>query len=247
MKESTKKLLFLLLPEEENDRLWIAVQQLQCVVPQLSAAGFQSLLFLLEKREFIRVNRRSQPNTVSLTPYGLEALKQEFPAFSSKGRSFEQQRLLLFLEAPQSDRNFRFLRQLLLKHYAIPLTRAVFLYQGDLSEVVEKELFLRYKNSVVVVSADTWLVGDRYKIIGRKLRMDDFFSIYSGISNEIDRLISIKEMKKTFMDSEKEKFNLVYDRFLRLLVELHPLFFLYFPQVKSPEELLFQLRSRLVL
>lgn len=247
MKDTSKKLL-LLLGQAGSEELWFSTKKLELFFPELTHAGYLSLLFLLEKKELIRINKLEGSWLLSLSPYGETALKELFPAFYLPSGELEQDsQLVLFLESISSDKNFRYLRNLLLKNQAIPLGRGSFLFIGGLPQVIREELQKHYRNAVLVLAVADWIVGDRYKVIGQRISAKDHFDIYSGVSREIERLTQLKSNQKGFMDTENKEFLLVFHRFLDLLTDLHPLFFRYFPQVEKPLELLEKIQKSFLL
>ena len=59
MKETTRKILLLLYPVTEVDqakpeeKMLLSFQQMRALLPSLSLAGFKSLLFYLEKNQYL--------------------------------------------------------------------------------------------------------------------------------------------------------------------------------------------------
>lgn len=245
MKENSKKLLLLLYPTEHQFE-WFSVDAMARFFPNLSKAGYQSLLFLLEKKGYLRIDKTRHPWYTSLSPQGRSALEVLFPALLERDVVKDWQ-LVIFLSAPRSDKNFRYLRKLLLLNQAIDLTRGVFLLSKPLPSLVFHELQQRYTNALVLFKVTEWIVGDDYKIIGRKISATDSFSIYSSISNQIDQLIRVAISEKRFIESQKNEVNLAFTRLVEFLAEVNPLLFVYLPQVESPLFLLKKLQNLLQL
>ena len=233
MKENSKKLLLLLYPSDDQVA-WFNSQEISWLFPDLSQAGFQSLIFLLAKNEYLNVTKKQNKSVISLSSYGQSYLEAQFPVL--KGNIEQKQgkaKLVVFLTAPSSDKNFRYLRQLLLKNQAIALTRAVFYLRSELTSTFKEELNISYKNSVIVIEAAEWLMGDEFKVIGQRINLQDNSDLYSGISNEAEQLTSILISEKGLTKQQKKQFIMVFTRFNSFLHQTNPIFFLFSPQVKS--------------
>lgn len=247
MKENNKRIL-LALYNDQNEPLWISKTSLQALCPQLSATGFRSALFLLEKRKFLQVDASISPPRYSLSSYGKSFLEGLFPALLTADVKEEvQSALVVFLQAPESDRNFRYLRTFLLDRQAVALTRAVFLLPAGLSAEVKLELERSYQGLVVVFGLQKWLLGDELQIIGQKVNMQDLLGLYSGLSKEIDRLLSMKNDEKTLMIQYKQQLSSAFDRFMTILAADKAALQSYFPQVIGAKEILKSLQKLLLL
>ncbi len=243
MKENSKKILLFLYPTE-NDVVWFSFKELQGLVPNLSVAGLQSALFLLDKKDLLRIDKTQTEWRYGLSSYGKSYLEELFPAlYESNDKWQGDWSLLIFLEAPKTDKNFRYLRSYLTQNKAIALTRAVYLYPGLVSDKIKTDLQNSYKNAVLVLKVSKWLFGDDFKVIGQKAQLNDLFELYSSISKEIDRLISIKANEKSFTQQEKTTFFSALSRFLSVLYTDPALLRLYFPQVESAKQLLNKLQK----
>ena len=238
MKENSKKILLFLYPCADEPS-WLNFQQLQFLLPQLSQTGLQSSLFLLDKKDFLRIDRTQAEWRYSLSSYGQSYLEDIFPAFLADHDKWRGDwSLVIFLEAPKTDKNFRYLRSYLTQNKAIGLTRAVYLFPGTTTEKINTELQNSYKNAVLVLKISKWLFGDDFKVIGQKAQLNDLFALYSSISKEIDRLIGIKLNNKTFTQQENLNFHSSLDRFLSVLSTDEALLSYYFPEVEGVRNLL---------
>jgi DNA-binding transcriptional regulator PaaX len=243
MKENSKKILLFLYPSE-NEPVWFSFTELQSLVPNLSSAGLQSALFLLDKKELLRIDKTQVEPKYSLSSYGKSYLEDLFPALCESNEKWQGDwSLLIFLEAPKTDKNFRYLRSYLTQNKAIALARAVYLYPGFISEKIKTDLERSYKNSVLVLKVSEWIFGDDFKVIGQKAELNDLFELYSSISKELDRLISVKLNEKSFTQQEKDSFFSALSRFLSILDNDPALLRLYFPQVESARQLLVKLQK----
>lgn len=238
MKENSKKILLFLYPSE-NEPVWLSFNQFQTLLPQLSASGLQSSLFLLDKKDFLRIDKTEIEPKYSLSSYGKSYLEDLFPALSGSNEKWQGDwSLVVFLEAPKTDKNFRYLRSYLTQNKAVSLTRAVYLFPGLIGEKIQSDLQHSYKNAVLVLKVSEWLFGDDFKIIGQKAGLTDVFELYSSISRELDRLIRIKGFNKIFTQQEKESFFSALSRFLSILSADAALLSFYFPQVEGARKLL---------
>jgi len=238
MKDNSKKILLFLYSCEAEER-WLTADQLRTVLPDLTDAGFKSLLFLLEKKQLLKVNKLEDDFSYALSSYAESLLEEKFPALLSKNdASLDGWSVILFLESPKTDKNFRYLRNFLTKNKAIALTRGVFLYPGSLAVNIKKELENSYRNAVAVMSLDKWLIGDEYTIIGQRAGLEDLFNLYSGISNQLDSLIIILNEKKDAKNQPKETLNSVFERFLEAVSVDSSLLQRYFPQLESAKNIL---------
>ncbi len=243
MKENSKKILLFLYPSTDEP-VWLTFHQLHELVPHLSVPGLQSSLFLLDKKDFLRIDRTQANWQYSLSSYGQSYLEELFPALSSQiGERYEAWSVFIFLQAPATDKNFRYLRSYLIENKAVALTRAVYLYPGLLSAKIRSDLQNSYKNAVLVLKVSDWLFGDDFKVIGQKAELHDLFELYSSISKELDRLIDIKAVKKSLTKQEKTAFFSALSRFLELLAIDPALLRKYFSQVETARELLFKFQK----
>ena len=243
MKDNSKKIL-LFLYSGNNEERWLTSSGIRVILPDLTDAGYKSLLFLLEKKQFLKVDKTTEEFRYSLSSYGKSFLEDKFPALLAKSdKEQEAWKIIIFLDSPKTDKNFRYLRSFLSKNKAISLTRGVFLYPGNLSELIKKELESSYRNAVVVMELGNWLIGDEFTIMGQKAGLDDLFSLYSGISKELESLIIILSEKNSANDGQKKQLFSVFNRFVEAVSADNTLLFYYFPQVETVLTLLQKLQK----
>ena len=243
MKDNSKKIL-LFLYSTTNEERWVSNSEIKKILTDLTEAGFKSLLFLLEKNQFIKVDKSTNEFHYSLSSYGKSFLEDKFPALLVK--SNEEQgawKIIIFLDSPKTDKNFRYLRSFLTKNKAVALTRGVFLYPGKLTESIKKELESSYRNAVVVMKLSQWLIGDEFTIMGQKAGLNDLFELYSGISKELESLIVILTEKNNASDQQKKQLFSVFNRFVDVVSVDSSLLNYYFPQVEGALELLHKLQK----
>ena len=243
MKENSKKILLFLYPTE-NEPVWLDFKQLQSLLPSLSKTGLQSSLFLLDKKDLLRIDKTQALWRYSLSSHGKSQLEDLFPALKPVISEWRGEwSLVVFLQAPGTDKNFRYLRSYLTKNKAVNLTRSVYLLPGVLTEKVKTDLQKSYKNAVLVLKVAEWLFGDDFKVIGQRAGLNDLFDLYSSISKELDRLIRVKQNHKTFTQQENLNYFSALDRFLEVLCVDEALLGIYFPEVEGAKKILAKLQK----
>jgi DNA-binding transcriptional regulator PaaX len=212
IKENTKKTLVWCYPTSQDWR-WVNQTRIKLVVPQLTPAGVRSLLYGLERKQLILTRRQAGEIQYGLTTMGKTLIEAEIPALAaSDSTQIDQSSVLIFLESPASDRNFRYLRQFLLNQHWVSISRGVFLYPNRPSEVVLTTVQRLYAQSVVILRVSNWLWGDERLLIGQQSALNLADELYSGISREVKRLIEDLLDQKELDDQAKIKINSVFDR-----------------------------------
>lgn len=245
MKETTRKILLALYPAatglqaQPETGPMLKRQQLRDLLPELTEAGFNSLIFLLLKKAYLERQEVAGEVEYSLSSYGLDELTAQFPALSPARQQWRGEwTVLVFLTAPKSDQNFRYLRQFLLSHGCFSLARAVFVYPGAPSELIKHELNASYRQGVVMLKVQDWVFGDERIIMGQKIGLKDSAEIYSGLSSELDRLTAFSTTQKEFKDQQKSDFYSIFDRLVAALASDSGLIGHYYPRVEGPLSLL---------
>ncbi len=248
MKKNTQKILLSLYSEIGTLKYRVPTSNLECVVPELSAGGFRSLLHVLKKQGVITSQRVLGVTTVSITQYGMTLLESEFPALSSKWDEWTGQwSCLVFMESPFFDKQFRYLRKLLLSEGALAISRGVYISPGGFSDVVIKECKASYFSSVLIFSVADWKIAADSSFIIEKYGLLDIAENYSGISSDVTRLLKNTLDKKGLTDRQKENIHLVYDRLIDILLEDPGFCTFYFREVESIKTLLSRLNSVIAL
>lgn len=237
MKPSTQKLLLSLFPTGE-DQIWLDYSQIKFLTPELTAAGRRSLVAQLKQKSLIIVEHLARTQ-IRLTNHGQSAAKSQFLALSEERRRWQGEwSLVVFLEAPRQDANFRYLRSSLLQHKAIPLTRGNYLYPGALPEVLRNLLYDLYRDNVALFQVQQNGETDIPQLIAGSYVLSDVFQTYSGISKELDILLRKKQPIKELTDGQKNSLYLVFNRFFTALLLDPGLTSFYFPNSPSPLDLL---------
>lgn len=252
MKTTTKKILLWLYSFNPAENRLVPVEDLRLILPELKKSGYRSLLNLLKSQQYIFIESRAnssdvakdQGNFVGLTSHGRNALKAQFPVLKTIDEPFDGQwNLITFLEAPSSDKQFRYLRQYLLNLHCGQLARGAYLYPGQLPVEITNTLNKLYVGKVLVTGLKKWDFGDERLIINNVFHLSDLKSGYSGISKEIYLMLRKSNGQKSIEDRDKSDIHLVFDRLVEFLANDLGLLQFYSPDVKSGLDLLLQLQS----
>jgi len=243
MKKTSQKLLLLLYNQDSQSPLRLAVTQVRWLLPELSLAGQRSLVYLLEKKGMIELNRLGETTWLNLTVQGKKALEAEFRALDSFWNNWTGEWTeLVFLHSPKGDRQFRYLRQLALKAGALPLTRAVYLWPTGLTGRLLQVCQQLYSRSILSVELGAVAIGDLRPIIIKYYSLAERYTVYSSISRQINLLLNAISLKNELSIKEKTQFNLILEKIILVLADDLGLTSLYFPEVTRPIELIQQMQ-----
>ena len=246
MKNNSKKLLLWLYPAGDQPKRRVPYQQIKWLLKDLTEAGRQSLIRLMENKQLIFTDELEGSLNLTISSHGQNLLEAEIPALvKGAGQWQGDWSMLLFLDSPQADQSFRYLRTQLVKHNWFSLKRGVYLYPGDLPQNIKETLTKVYISHVAVVKFDQWQFGDEQIIIGQKTGLQDLIDVYSGIGKEIENLLTYFSKNKNFSNRQKSKFYSIFDRLLHTLLGDLGLITYYFPNAKSGIELLTELQQGL--
>ena len=238
MKLNSKKLLLYLYPLAGEQRR-ASFDQIKLFLPDLTEAGRQSLIRLLATKEFIFTDDLTGKQRLTISSYGQTQLELDFPVLKMNRSTWQGQwSMLLFLQAPATDKNFRYLRTLVLSHRCLALKRGVYLYPGELPSAIQQTLQKTYRSAVVVVQFDKWKFGDEQIIIGQKASFKDIVSIYSGIGEELERLLTKLPNYKSLSRGQKQQINSIFDRLVIAMADDIGLLPNYFPHAPDGVALL---------
>lgn len=235
-------------------RPFLEYSDLPLFFPELSQAGQRSLVSLLKSQLYLEKSVASDAigfrknalygvagtETVLYgTGYARDALKSQFPVFSLVDAPWQGGwTVILFLDSPKSDPQFRYLRSKLIGYKAALLKPGVYLYPGTLPEecfILFKQL---YVGSVVVWQTDSWRFGDERQVIMTLFNLSASFSIISGISNNLYKLLASVDSEKGLTKRQKETLFLVFSSYVSAIGDEVGILPRYFPQVDEYAQIL---------
>lgn len=236
LKPNTTRLLIFL----SCDR-WIRTdkQILELLLPDLSPAGRRSLISYCQKNSWVQSNLINGKRHLYLTAHGRRELELHFPLFSEKADQWNGEwYLVVFLTAPKLDPQFRYLRNYLLDKRATALTRGNYLLPSFLAVDLVEEIHRSYRTQVMMVSIKKWIFGDERSFALDNYSLLDVHQSYSGVSNELEQLLSKKIIFSSASDQEKKDIFSVFDRLATLISGDVGLLQHYFPDIARGRELL---------
>lgn len=217
MKKNTERILLALYPAG-TDNWFLPLASIYQLVPQLSAGGKRSLIHVLKREQYLTTVQVGSETQVYLTNTGKELLTSRFPALSDRWQQWDGTwGCCVFVRAPQFDRQFRYLRQLLLKEGCFAVSRGVYFAPFPFSPVLMTELRDRYAAATAVFTIAQWQFEREHSFVLNQLGIADVLTTYSGISNEIAELLAIKNSSSGATDQQKKLIRTVFNRFCESL------------------------------
>jgi DNA-binding transcriptional regulator PaaX len=248
MKKNTQKILLALFSETDQVVNRVSLENIQSLVPELSGGGFRSLLYILKQQGMIQTDRVLGVTSISMTQYGSKLLIKQFPALSSHWDTWQGNwECMIFLDSPAFDKQFRYLRKLLISEGAMVINRGVYLAPGGFSTEIIEECNKSYYKHVIIFSVADWKIGIEASTIIEKYGLLDIAESYSGLSNDVNRLIETLKDKKRLTKSDKRQIHMVYDRLHQILLEDPGFCTFYFKEVKNIKNILKKLNSIIAL
>jgi len=248
MKKNSQILLLSLFTEGLKQPLSLSVAQLRKLVPDLSDSGFRSLLHVLEKKLLISSERAQGKKRYYLTNDGKNALVGLFPSLNPSWHDWDGSWVcLVFLQAPKSDLQFRYLRSLLLEHRAVALSRGVYLYPRQLPAVVLESLQRLYIGAVLCFGVAEWQFGTERPIVVEKYTLESLIDIYSGVSKEARQLLGDENGSSRLTVQQKSRIPSLFDRLLSALTIDVGFSSYYFPGSPRGSEVLIIIQRLLTL
>lgn len=242
MKKNSKKLLLLLWSSPELGPRLIIKERLQPLFPDLTMAGWNSLILQLLRRGALVSEKSKLGEYLRITDLGRRMVSDVFPALSSTWRGWKGEwGAVIFLTPPKTDSNFRLLRAYLVKQGLRAVTRGWYVYPWPLPDTILQRCRSEYGPAVGVTKLSDWTVSDFRAIITSVYGVFDLFSLYSGISKEIDYLLMPKHNRKGLNYQSKNQIGNIFDRFLQTLAADPGFFAALFPQDLSGEKILLKL------
>jgi len=252
MKFNSQKLLLWLYPfEKKQDNVknldqfdFVDFEELKFILPELTISGLRSLIFLLEKKNYVYSVKLGEVLQVKITKLGMKVLEEQIPALKREQSEIHKVwSVLIFLRPPSSDKNFRYLRTYLLNKKAIVITRGVYFYPGFLGEKERDLLEGMYHDCVLVVATNNFILSDEQKIIGSQIGLSDSIEALSGIGNEVSSLLIKKTKTKRLTRRQKIVIVSIFDRLFDLLKNDYGLARYFFPQIKQTSDYFLQLQN----
>lgn len=255
LKKNSVRILSWLFPGHEPR--WLATEDLPFLLPELSSGGQRSLVAFLIKEnllekvpyELVRESKSSSINGKSTqvlraTEYAKVALRAQFSSFRFFDEPWQGQwSVISFLDSPKSDLQFRYLRTRLLAHNAGQLRPGTYLYPGELPSELMHQLTQLYVGSVVVWQTKSWRFGDERHIVGSLFGLQDTAQSFSSISSQLLGLLVKDGAQKSLTKQQKSTLFMVFSRWVATMEESAGIYSWYFPQVKTPENLLSEFHS----
>lgn len=248
MKKNAQQALLCLYSFDRGTSLALPVSAIRIALANMSDGGFRSLLLYLERKHWLSKESVGSAQFLSLTNKGREALRAKFPALNEKWVTWQGEwDALVFLKAPDSDQQFRYLRQQLLANQVLPLSRGIYLSAGGFSPEITELCRSLYQNSVVIFSVGDWQFGLDRPIITNYYALGDVAGLYSGISKDVDQLLVKINSKKSSTNQQKMNISTVIDRLCSCLKSDPGFTQFYFPGVLDSRDLLPKIQQLLQL
>jgi DNA-binding transcriptional regulator PaaX len=242
MKDNSKKLLLYLFADAQKESL-VSGDEVKLVLNNLSPGGLRSLLHVLEQKNYLAKENLESTSYYRVTPYGKSQLKAQFPALFEDYRDWDgSYSQVLFLEYPKTDKNFRYLRQHLIDQRFVSLQRGCYVKPGLIPEETRVMLNKLYSGHVFVFTVGKWQIGDERSFLNDSYLLQDIVNGYSGISSEIDQLLSRKKQSLVANQQLKQRFLSVFDRYYSLVEHDLGLIPYFYPHAKTALELLVEVK-----
>jgi DNA-binding transcriptional regulator PaaX len=244
MKFTSKKLLMWLYPIGQQQRRRVAYEQVPIIIPEITEEGRLSLIRHLERSDLLFSDRLTEDLHLTISTHGKSQLEADFPVLNQQTEPWQGDWcMIVFLKPPAIDRNFRYLRTVLLKEYCFALERGVYLHAGKLTDKLLDLLEKAYRGCVIIVKYDNLEFGDQLKIIGQKTELRSLIKAYSDIGSQLENMLTKKSKSKRLSNQQKKSIYSVYDRLIRHLEIDHGLISYYFSQVENGLSLLNKLKN----
>lgn len=235
-------------------RPFLDYSDLPLFFPELSQAGQRSLVSLLKSQLYLEksipsgsMGSNTDPMyglsrvTTALysTGYARDALKSQFPVFSLIDAPWQGGwTVIIFLDSPKSDPQFRYLRSKLIGYKAAQLKSGVYVYPGQLPDECFLLLKQLYVGSVVVWQTDSWRFGDERQVIMTLFNLSASFLSISGVSSDLYKLLVSVDIQKGLTKRQKETLFLVFNSYINAIENEVGILPRYFPQVDEYAQIL---------
>lgn len=248
MKSNTQRILLALYSIDPTRQLMLSHCQLKLVVPGLTDGGYRSLLLYLEKKHWLHREHVGRKSFLSIADAGQRVLVAKFPALDPMWQEWKGEwQTIVFLDAPQGDPQFRYLRQQLQFENSLPLSRGVYLKANRFSEKLMQTIFTLYEQSVVIFSVGEMQVGEIRPIVTSYYDLSSLVSVYSSISGMTNQLLIKNKQQNALSDKQKEQISSIIDRLINCLTEDPGFINYYYPGIAGVKQLLPQIQQIIML
>ena len=229
--------------ESSHADRWVRREQLLDLLGDLSDSGKRSLLSYMESNGLILRHKSDGVVRYASTEQGVAAITELFPALQQRHQDWNGEWLqVVFMDAPEGDEGFRYLRSSLLENGAKQLARGVYIYPEPLPAQIEVSLQQLYRGYVVVQRLAEWEFGDERSTVMELFGLSDVAATYSGISRELKRVIEKRYREKSLTDSQKMQVYSAFHRFHSILPHDLNLVPVYMPDGEQAIEVLGRLQ-----
>jgi len=248
IKTQSQRLLLLLFPGDTRETSFVSFASAQSLFPQLTPAGFRSLVSHLQAKGLLHHERVGTRSQLYLSELGKTTLFSLFPAIDPARLKWTGSwACLVFQVAPKSDKQFRYLRRALVEIRAVQLTRGVYLYPGKFPPSFIEQCHRLYTGSISIFTVGTLQFGSFRPIVIEKEEMKTLQELYSGISSELTSLLGHLSDTALLTDQQKERFDSLFDRLLSVLRTDDGLGSYFFPEETWGEQVLQKFRAIVLL
>lgn len=214
MRYNSTAILLLLFSSDPMVPVVMTESQIHLFLSNLTKSGLRSLLFGLCQQELIIKHSTSTEQLYSLSDMGRESCVAKFPSLNMQTMNLS---LLIFKQAPPSDKGFHYLRTKCLQAKAIQLSRGNYLFSTGLPESLKVEIRKLYKDATIIFKVEAIESGFDWSTLNDSLQLWDLVSIYSGISKELTQLLTNFKEEKILTDGFKKKISELLNRFIEAL------------------------------
>jgi hypothetical protein len=243
MRSSSKKLLLWLYSSGESFRR-IDHSQLRYLLPKISLEGKRSLIYYLQTKKMLSLEKFGDKKFLSLTSFGKDFIETNFFFLNQERKKWTGNWIMIVIASKGREKaNFRVLRSFLMKNGCISFERGIYLYPGNFDYSIKSYLQINFSDSVVVVNLKEWLYGDHRMIIMNRFQLMELANQYSDISKEIVKLLRKNKNKKELSDRDNIEIFSLYERLFPLFVEDMGLLNYYFSNSVSGEKILVSVQN----
>lgn len=243
MKKNSKMILLSLFYKKPPIQQ-VSVDVLHMLFPDLTQSGWKSLIHYLESDGYLHIHQLGKTKSASLSEKGRRTVMAHFPALDEVWLDWNGGwSVMLFLESPVADPQFRNLRRLLIKDNCYQIKRGIYITPHKFSSNIISLCQSLYSQSILIGTISSWNFGFELNTIFRGLSLFDIHEVFSGISKEINDLLRDFLQNKSPTDIEKKQLFLVFDRYYENLSQDPGFIRYYFPKLIDPFVLLGRLQQ----